>query len=221
MKELLYSAYSAWPLIEIVGIITGLMSFHMGGDDSSSKSKATNDHLGKPAVKIIKLGMKIITILALFCGPIYYFSTEVPQMKGTAYSSAEVIADNHDLSIELGANQIREQDSVIVWHYPSAGEIVRKGSIVTVYLNENIPNTEVPSSSSIPEITVVPNVVGMEQIAGTQLLQSYHLNFQVWWTAEHNISSEEYYIIGQSVQAGTEVDSGTVIKLELSPYKPE
>lgn len=66
----------------------------------------------------------------------------------------------------------------------------------------------------------VPNVVGMEQMEATRLLKNMGLNFQVWWTEENNIPIDQYYIIDQSIPAGSSVSAGTLVKLELSVTKP-
>ncbi len=66
----------------------------------------------------------------------------------------------------------------------------------------------------------VPNVVGKEQHEGIELLTKIDLQSEVWWTEENNIEVEQYYIISQSIPAGSEVHVGTLVKVDLSPNKP-
>lgn len=98
-----------------------------------------------------------------------------------------------------------------------------------------IIDQSIPAGSSVPVGTLVelerssvklgtpvtvPNVFGMEQSEATKLLKNIGLDFQVWWTEENNIPVDQYYIINQSIPAGSSVSAGTLVKLELSAAKP-
>lgn len=98
--------------------------------------------------------------------------------------------------------------------------IVPKGMEIIVYLDvEDAVSNKVEPKPTEGEI-IVPNVIGMEQIMATILLTDQGLQFQVWWTEENNIDVEQYYIIDQSIPAGSSVPAGTIVKLELSATKP-
>lgn len=92
--------------------------------------------------------------------------------------------------------------------------IVPKGTLVTVYLKEI--ETDV---ADIQGTVTVPQVISMEQTEGAELLTESGLQFQVWWTEENNIGADLYYIVDQSIPAGSEVSAGTLIKVELSPIE--
>ncbi|MCD8107091.1 MAG: PASTA domain-containing protein [Oscillospiraceae bacterium] len=69
-------------------------------------------------------------------------------------------------------------------------------------------------------MTVVPNVVGLEQSDAINLLYLNGLSFQVSWDSSMAYS-DVYYIEAQSIEEGSEVEMGTVIGLTLTSDVPD
>lgn len=91
------------------------------------------------------------------------------------------------------------------------GSFVAVGTVVELERSSKQPGTPV----------LVPNVIGMEQIEATNLLMKNGLQFQVSWTKDENeTSSDIYYIKDQSIQAGSTVNAGTLVELELTSQNP-
>lgn len=91
------------------------------------------------------------------------------------------------------------------------GSLVAVGTVVELERSPKQPGT----------LIYVPNVIGMEQIEATSLLMKNGLQFQVWWSKEENeTSSDIYYIRDQSIQAGSTVNAGTLVELELTSQNP-
>ena len=84
-------------------------------------------------------------------------------------------------------------------------------------------NVQKDDSNDDPDINgnkvTVPNVVGMEQVAAVYLLRDMGLQFQVWWHIGNDQSST-LYIVEQSIPAGTIVEKGTLIRLQISKNAP-
>lgn len=140
---------------------------------------------------------------------------EVPYVVGMEQTKATSLLTSLGLNFQVwwtGEHDYTAEHYYVLGQSIEVGTEVDTGTLVKL---EIAPETAVTSAK-----VTVPYVVGMKQTQATELLTSLGLNFQVWWTKEHDISSEVYYIIGQSIDAGTEVDAGTLVKLELSPYQP-
>lgn len=71
-----------------------------------------------------------------------------------------------------------------------------------------------------PTSAVVPDVIGLEQGAATNLIYMNCLQFQVWWTFDESEGSDTLFIVSQEPEAGEVVEMGTVVRLELSPHQP-
>lgn len=66
---------------------------------------------------------------------------------------------------------------------------------------------------------VVPNVVGMEQLDGIEMLKKAGLSFKVWWYSSDIEGDGTYYILEQSIPENSVVDKETVVQLRLSGSK--
>lgn len=79
--------------------------------------------------------------------------------------------------------------------------------------------TPVPTETSTTELNTdglicVPNVCAMEEVAAVAMLAECGLDSQVFWTYPDELVSEQYYIIDQSIPAGSYVAPGTLIEIE-------
>ena len=107
-------------------------------------------------------------------------------------------------------NNESSEDYYIVYQSIMAGSKVSKGTRIEIK----------QSKHKIGEQVIVPYVIGLEQIEAVSLLQQEGLSFQVSLKSSDVQTASTYYIIGQSIEAGTEVPSETIVKLELSSNKP-
>lgn len=69
------------------------------------------------------------------------------------------------------------------------------------------------------DMVVVPDVVDMEQAEAENMLKSRGLVPFVWWSSGTDSDLDTYYIIDQSIPAGSTVPKGTEIQLERSGVK--
>lgn len=138
---------------------------------------------------------------------------EVPYVVDMEEKEAVSVLEERGLTGQVwwvtGSNESLAQYYIVSQSIP-AGSMVPVGTLIELERSGVKPGTPVN----------VPNVVGMEQHEAITLLSNIGLQFQVWWTEENNISSEYYYIIGQSIPADNSVPAGTLVRLELSPIKP-
>ena len=79
--------------------------------------------------------------------------------------------------------------------------------------------TPVPTETSTTELNTdglicVPNVCAMEEAAAVAMLAECGLDSQVFWTYPDELFSEQYYIIDQSIPAGSYVAPGTLVEIE-------
>ncbi len=87
-------------------------------------------------------------------------------------------------------------------------------------INEEISSEiENQKTNDLKSTSTVPYVVNLEQTKATKLIEESGLTFQVWWTEENNIASDEYIVINQSIPAESIVPKGTLVLLELRPSK--
>lgn len=200
--------YDLWSFFGVLGLLCGFLSLIWSVVDFRFRHKCIK-------------GLYVILISSIVCmsaisAYVYYTYTKVPNFIGKSFLSAEIIAENNDLNIKLGENEVYKGDAIIKRQDIGKGNLLRKNSRIYVYTREIL---QIPSRLE-NEITV-PNVIGMEQIEATKLISEKGLQFQVWWTEENNIIAEHYYIIDQSIKEGTAVEGGSLIELELSPTKPQ
>lgn len=110
-------------------------------------------------------------------------------------------------------NPIELDDSLA--HYYIIAQSIRAGEEVPVGTQITLEKSSV--KVGIP--VVVPNLIGMEQKEAAKALINRGLSFQVWLTFSEN-TAKEFYVVGQSIEADSQVLSGTIIRLELSSKKP-
>ena len=132
----------------------------------------------------------------------------VPSVIGMEQSAAT------DRLLESGfGNVIVFGDDVAAEHYYIIEQSMPAGDRVLKGLAIELTRIAKP----LYENATVPNVVGMEQTAATKLLTESGLQFQVWWTDNDDFRyGETYYIVDQSIPAGSTVKTGSLVRLELS-----
>lgn len=205
--------YEMWQWViaasTVIGVISVLVAFWKFINKDSSQNKFVR-FLGNA----FAIAAGVIICLSCVVGMMF---TEVPRVHGWTVNEAEAKLQEAGLKIGYQPGVIREENwsSKVIGQSIDEGSIVQKDTKVIVYLNV----TQI-SPPDIYGMVSVPNVVGMEQIEATELLIESGLQFQVWWTEENNVDSEQYFIIQQSIPADSKVTAGTLIKLELSPNKP-
>ena len=101
-------------------------------------------------------------------------------------------------------------DYYIVYQSIMAGSTVPKGTRIEIK----------QSKHKIGEQVIVPYVIGLEQSKATSLLEQEGLSFRVSLNTSNGQTASTYYIIGQSIEAGTEVPSETIVKLDVSINEP-
>jgi len=76
--------------------------------------------------------------------------------------------------------------------------------------------TEETELSNSEYICTVPYVIGYEQTEAISIIENAKLDATVE-VSEENVSDSCYYVINQSIPAGTTVPIGTTITMELAP----
>lgn len=77
-------------------------------------------------------------------------------------------------------------------------------------------STEETVLSSAEYVCTVPYVIGYEQTEAISIIENAKLDAVVE-VSEENVSDSCYYVINQSIPAGTTVPLGTTITMELAP----
>lgn len=210
--EILEFFYDSWISIDLIGIALGIISGVIALWTYMFK---------KWKNQILRILISVVTVLVIVlicfgCLTNILF-TKVPLVSGTTVTEAVSLLEERELNIafEPGVTKDENLENTIMGQSIKEGALVEKETDIVVYLyNEE---TEVPN---LEEKVIMPNLIGKEQLEATEMLTEIGLQFQVWWTAENNTESETYYIISQSIPEDTEIPSGTLVKLELSPNKP-
>lgn len=136
----------------------------------------------------------------------------VPNLVGMGeHEAAEALAER-GLLCQIywleGTNESADYYYIVYQSIPARSK-VPAGTLIELERSDVSPIAQV----------VVPNVVGMEQTEATKLLRKSGLQFQVWWT-QSEADTEPYYILEQSIPAGSIVDARTLVRLQLTSTKP-
>lgn len=210
---MLTNLYGVWQWVvaisAVISVVSVLIAFWRYINRESSQHKAAR-FLGN-IIAIVALATVCVSCII---GMVF---TEVPRVHGVNVDEADIRlhAAGLEIALEPGVVLNENLSEDVIGQSIDEGSIVPKGTQVIVYLKEE--QTDVPA---IQGTVTVPQVAGMEQSEGIEILTERGLQFQVWWTEENNADTELFYIIDQSIPAGSEVAAGTLIKLELSPDRP-
>lgn len=207
--------YESWDLVTIASTVIGLLTVCVG----FGKFLCKWDKLNK-VIRIVCTGVLVVFCSLIICtGFVRFQFTKVPDVCGVTLRDAKekICEAGLSFAMEPGVNYDENMASKVMGQSVDVDAVVSMRTSVTVYIqSKSLDNPEIPDNEGK---IVVPNVVGMEQIAATELLTEKGLQFQVWWTEENNIGAEQYYIINQSIPADSAVPAGTLVKLELAPRK--
>ena len=205
MQKIIHVLYSLWPIVVIIGVIFGIISFFFSGEMLKKKIRQA------PYI-IIAVLLMLVMCLSGITG---YFCTSVPNTINYTFDSALASLRSANLEGKLASGNIFDASKLIYEQSIRAGTVVMKNK--TVELSYKSPAVVEESDDKVP----VPKVIGMEQMEATSLLTESGLQFQVWWTDNGDFEySDTYYIIDQSIPADSEVSVGTLVKLELSSVQP-
>ena len=236
--DLLILLYDFWGLICIAGVLLTVIPplLNLLSDSSPDKKKI---HIGSKGRFFVIVGIVFI-LLSVAVNVIF---VKVPDVTRLTRSEARAQLRNVGLNDGLFPDTSEtEEDATqtVIWQAPEKGILVLKGTKVlisyptlkntskTVILDDtnNVSYDASTNEYNYEQIkesnakVVVPNVVNMEQSNGVKTLNMCGLQYQVYWS-NNRTDSNTYYIVSQSYQAGSLVDAGTVVKLELSPNMPE
>lgn len=148
----------------------------------------------------------------------------VPDVVGLNYLDAVSIIKNRDLLYStsiMSNNDGNLEDLVISNQSIAANSMVAKNTIINLFLvspDSNIdknPN----NSTSNNELITVPKVIDMEEQAAVETLESLGFQAIVRYNGESDEKNDKYYIIDQSIPAGSKIPVGTTIELERSTVK--
>lgn len=153
----------------------------------------------------------------------------VPNVVGEQYVDAVSILDESGLECRiraLGESSLSVEQAYVVNQSIAAGSSIPEGSLVEIDLStqkDGTPTTQEPTQPlalDTTEMVVVPDVVSMEEQEAVRVLEDRGLQAQVWWLTGTDESLERYYIIDQSISAGSSVPVGTLVELERSSRMP-
>lgn len=208
--------YESWELVTIASAVIGLITVVVG----FGKFLYKWDKLNKVVRTLCTFVLVALSALIICTGFVRYQFTKVPDVCGVTVRDAKEKIHNAGLTLamEPGVNYDENMNSEVKGQSVNADTVVPRGTSVTVYIQSKPVGS--PDILDNEGKISVPNVVGMEQIAATELLAEKGLQFQVWWTEENNTEAEQYYIISQSIPADSAVPVGTLVKLELASQEP-
>ena len=149
----------------------------------------------------VKEGTEIALTVSL--GP---KTDEMPKLKGQLKSNAEKLLKLLDLNLTILFDEEYSDDieeGRVTRTDPDEGATLEDGQSVTVYISKG------PEEKPVK----VPNLIGMTEKAAIAALNDAKLDYSI---ERKNDDAEAGKVIGQSVDAGEEVDEGTKITLTIS-----
>lgn len=159
----------------------------------------------------------------------------VPNVINKRYLDATSILEGCRLAYRIraiGQSSIHIENAYVVSQSIAAGASVPIGSLIDLELSSaetTPPSSAEYSASTHPsqtvyepsiEIVIVPNVIAMAENEAVWTLECNNLQAQVYWVDGTNESSDDYYIISQSIPEGSWVPAGTLVEIERSDSKP-
>ncbi len=134
-------------------------------------------------------------------------SVPVPDVSGK--SSDEATSKLEAEGFKVGTDY-KYSDTVaqgkVVETAPSAGTSAQKGETVTIYLSRG------------PEGTEMPNLIGQTEEQAKSTLNSMGCSVNV--NTEYNTTQEAGKVVGQSIDPGVRVTSGTTVTIAISKGEP-
>ncbi len=225
--------HSLWEWIAGLGVVLTIVSFFLG---VVLKKRGTRDESVRNNSPSSILAALMILGIFLILGSLIIHNAfvRVPPLYGktvkTGWQELQYVELNGGLSKGRLINE-NNYDCAVVSQSIEAGILVPKGTVIImdcVSGNQNTGTDEIPipkehgtsSEGMIPEGYVrVPNVVDLEEERAVQLLESSGLEASVWWLSSLNDKLSAYYIIEQSIPAGSVVAIGTKVEIQRSGIK--
>lgn len=149
----------------------------------------------------VKAGTEIALTVSL--GP---KTDEMPKLKGQLKSNAEKLLKLLDLNLTILFDEEFSDDveeGRVTRTDPEEGATLEDGQSVTVYISKG------PEEKPVK----VPNLIGMTEKQAIAALDDAKLDYSI---ERKNDDAEAGKVIGQSIDAGEEVDEGTTITLTIS-----
>lgn len=190
--------------------------------------------LPKHSKELKNTNFKCVLLIVVICiiaglGSWYFHENyrKVPNVAdgSKTVSTAQIILDSHNFIFKLNKGLELDTEAIVTYQSIKADTYEKKETTIECGYEketdiETESTTEYPSQSSNEKV-IVPDVVNMEQNEAVAIIHESNLEFQVWWTAD-DVSSdgETYYVKSQKTKAGTSVDAGTIIELEITNIKP-
>lgn len=134
-------------------------------------------------------------------------SVPVPDVSGKSSDDAtsKLEAEGFKVSTDYKYSDTVAQGKVIETA-PSAGTSAQKGETVTIYLSRG------------PEGTEMPNLIGQTEEQAKSTLNSMGCSVNV--NTEYNTTQEAGKVVGQSIDPGVRVTSGTTVTIAISKGEP-
>ena len=134
-------------------------------------------------------------------------SVPVPDVSGKSSDDAtsKLEAEGFTVSTDYKYSDTVAQGKVVETA-PSAGTSAQKGETVTIYLSRG------------PEGTEMPNLIGQTEEQAKSTLNSMGCSVNV--NTEYNTTQEAGKVVGQSIDPGVRVTSGTTVTIAISKGEP-
>ena len=134
-------------------------------------------------------------------------SVPVPDVSGKSSDDAtsKLEAEGFKVSTDYKYSDTVAQGKVVETA-PSAGASAQKGETVTIYLSRG------------PEGTEMPNLIGQTEEQAKSTLNSMGCSVNV--NTEYNTTQEAGKVVGQSIDPGVRVTSGTTVTIAISKGEP-
>lgn len=225
--------YNLWGWIAGLGAILAILPLLLSG--VFNKGVARNESGRSISHTFFLIVLTMIGILLMFGSLIVYNAfVRVPPLYGKTVRAAWQELEYTELNGGLSKGRLISEnnyDSVVVSQSIETGILVPKGTVIILDCanwnqNTNTSSISTPKENNtssemiIPDGYVrVPSVVDLEEEKAVQLLESSGLEASVWWLSSLNDKLRAYYIIEQSIPAGSVVAIGTKVEIQRSGIK--
>jgi len=187
----------------------------LAGDDGGEAGEPTQPHNGHkarrkgPWRRIWPWAVAVVLLLALAFGGSAAFNNwmRVPQVKvakveGLSQQKAEQILRKQKLNPVVSAHEHNKAKAgTVVLQSPAAGETVKTGRVVQLYI------------STGPQLNQVPSVQGLTQAAAQQSISSYGFKSVV---NQEQSSQQQGTVLRQSPAPGTKLKPNSTVKIWVS-----
>ena len=225
--------YSLWRWITGLGAALAIVPLILRFVFKKRRIRDESESNNTPPFFLIALMM--LGILLVFGSLIVHNAfVRVPPLYGKTVKAAWQELQYVELNGGLSKGRLIENnnyDCIVVSQSAETGLLVPKGTVIILdYVNGNqnygTNSITMPKDDDsfgeriIPDgYASVPSVVDLEEEEAVQLLESSRLEASVWWLSSLNDKLSTYYIIEQSIPAGSVVPIGTKVEIQRSGIK--